>query len=69
MDEKEIALLNSIINEAVYYGGDSGGPYCTDPDDVISYMNEYLTFKNVSGVMAAVVRVGINDIPQFVKIK
>lgn len=69
MDEKEIALLNSIINEAVYYGGDSGGPYCTCPGDTITVMNEYLKYKNVSGVMAAVVRVGINDIPQFVKIK
>ena len=42
---KEIQLLNKIIVEATFYGGDSGGPYCCNPEDLVQYLSEYIVFR------------------------
>lgn len=38
----EIALINKIIYEATIYGGDAGGSYCCNPEDLESAIKEWL---------------------------
>lgn len=45
---KEIELINKIITEATFYGGDSGGPYCCNPEDLVKYLIEYIAFREWS---------------------
>ena len=45
---KEIQMLNKIITEATFYGGDAGGPYCCNSEDLIKYLIEYIVFRGWS---------------------
>ena len=45
ISDYEITLINKIIFEAVKHGGDSGGPYLTNKDGLISAINELLNIK------------------------
>ena len=38
----EIKLINKIIFEAIKHGGDSGGPYLTNEDGLVSKINNLL---------------------------
>ena len=40
--EKLVEDLNSLIKEAIDHGGDSGGPYYSNPDDLINATNKIL---------------------------
>lgn len=42
ISDYEIKLINKIIFEAIIHGGDSGGPYFTNEDDLISAINKLL---------------------------
>lgn len=42
ISDYEIKLINKIIFEAIVHGGDSGGPYFTNEDDLISAINKLL---------------------------
>lgn len=44
----EISLINKIIYEATIYGGDAGGPYCCNPEDLESSIKEWLLHRGLS---------------------
>ena len=41
---KHIEILNNLIYESVEHGGDSGGPYYSNTEDILKAINEYLKF-------------------------
>ena len=41
----EIIVVNKIIRAATDYGGDAGGPYCSDSADLEALINEWLVSK------------------------
>lgn len=43
--DKEIEILNEMIWEAIRYGGDAGGAYCSYVKDVAWQMQTYLEFR------------------------
>ena len=45
---KEIELINKIIYEAIIHGGDSGGPYNINFEDLEKSVNNWLKFKNLT---------------------
>lgn len=45
INEHEIKLINKIIFEAIKHGGDSGGPYFTNKDGLISAINNLLNVE------------------------
>ena len=44
---KEIVAINKIIKAATDFGGDAGGPYCNNPEDLIALINEWLTMRKI----------------------
>ena len=42
---KEIKLINRIIIGAIYHGGDAGGPYLCDRNEVVPYVNTWLRMR------------------------
>lgn len=48
ISEYEIKLINKIIFEAIKHGGDSGGPYFTNEDGLISAINKLLDIERVA---------------------
>ena len=42
---EEIKLMNRIIYGAIVHGGDAGGPYCCDTDEVAPWIEEWLRLK------------------------
>ena len=42
--EKHIEILNNLIYESVEHGGDSGGAYYSNTENVLKAINEYLKF-------------------------
>ena len=42
--EKHIEILNNLIYESVEHGGDSGGAYYSNTEDILKAINEYLKF-------------------------
>ncbi len=42
--EKHIKILNNLIYESVEHGGDSGGAYYSNIEDILKAINEYLKF-------------------------
>lgn len=40
--DRFIEHLNKIIFEAIYFGGDAGGPYCSWPEDLEKTLNLFL---------------------------
>ena len=48
MSEYEIKLINKIIFEAIKHGGDSGGPYFTNEDNLISSINKLLDIECIA---------------------
>lgn len=43
MTNKQIELLNNVIDYAVEHGGDLGGPYCCYPDELAEAMNNLVS--------------------------
>jgi hypothetical protein len=43
--DKEIEILNEMIWEAIRYGGDAGGAYCSYVEDVAYQMRAYLEIR------------------------
>lgn len=56
--------INEIIEEAVFHGGDSGGPYFSNMDDLVSKMRDFRTWAGLEEYKICVV----GDIPKFVKL-
>ena len=56
--------INEIIEEAVIHGGDSGGAYCINMDNLVSKMRAFRTWAGLEEYKICV----INDIPKFVKL-
>ena len=45
-----IKYLNRALKEAIYHGGDGGGPYCTNEENLIESLNvllEHLKLKDI----------------------
>ena len=42
--EKHIEILNNLIYESVEHGGDAGGAYYSNTENVLKAINEYLKF-------------------------
>ena len=40
--EKHIEILNNLIYESVEHGGDAGGAYYSNTENVLKAINEYL---------------------------
>lgn len=45
--EKEIKLINSIIEEAITHGGDPGGPYFINRSSLQEAIVKWLNFRNI----------------------
>lgn len=43
-----VAHLNKIIEEAIYHGGDAGGPYCSNEEDLVEAMNRFRVWMGLS---------------------
>ena len=41
-DIRNIELINRLITEAINHGGDPGGPYFSNPEDLRSVINDFL---------------------------
>lgn len=48
--EKIIDLVNDIVVEAVSHGGDAGGSYGSNEEDLVSIMNDLITYLDVNDV-------------------
>lgn len=59
-----ISYINEIIEGAVFHGGDSGGPYFSNMDDLLSKMRDFRTWAGLDEYKICVV----GDIPKFVKL-
>lgn len=46
--EKEIAIINKIIREAIIHGADSGGSYEQNEKELTIAINEWLKLKGLS---------------------
>ena len=42
--EKHIEILNNLIYESVEHGGDAGGAYYSNTENILKAINEYLKF-------------------------
>ena len=47
MNEHIVEALNDVINEAIYHGGDSGGAYYTNSEDLMYSVNRLLSVLNL----------------------
>lgn len=54
--------INEIIEEAVSHGGDEGGAYFTNMDNLVSKMRDFRTWAGLDEYKICVV----NEIPKFV---
>lgn len=45
--EKEIELINEIVGQAAIYGGDAGGPYCSNIDNLTRALKNWLLVKGI----------------------
>lgn len=45
--EKEIKLINSIIHEAIYHGGDMGGAYFSNARDLNEVVIDWLKLRGI----------------------
>ena len=72
--EEEIRILNKIIFEAVVHGGDFGGAYCINEDNLMNSIAEWIMHKNLSGKykvkVVEVVEAGSRypEMPQIVEV-
>lgn len=46
--EAEIEIINRMIEEAIFHGGDLGGPYYSNEDNLRQFIQEWLKFKNIN---------------------
>lgn len=47
LDKKEIDLINNIIRQAVYHGGDAGGAYFSNETKLIKAISQWLSYKGI----------------------
>lgn len=43
--QEELSLINNIVEQAIYHGGDIGGPYFCNGDGLCEAMEKYLVYK------------------------
>ena len=43
--QEELSLINNIVEQAIYHGGDIGGPYFSNRDSLCEAMKKYLVYK------------------------
>ena len=43
----EVMMMNRIVYGAIVHGGDGGGPYCCDTDEVTPWLREWLRTKGL----------------------
>ena len=43
--QEELSLINNIVEQAIYHGGDIGGPYFSNRDGLCEAMEKYLVYK------------------------
>lgn len=48
--EYEIELINNIIYESVRHGGDAGGAYYSNTNEVLSAIQNWLNFHNLNEI-------------------
>jgi len=48
--EYEIELINNIIEESVFHGGDAGGPYLCNGGKVCSAVQKWLNFHDLNEI-------------------
>lgn len=67
--DKEIKLINEIIAQAVIHGGDSGGPYCSNGNNLIKALKDWLSAKELEDQYKIGIKsyYNIPDIPLIVK--
>ena len=46
--EKEINIVNNFIEQSIYHGGDSGGPYFSNEEELVEVIKIYLEYKGIS---------------------
>lgn len=42
--EELIQLISEVVEEATEHGGDAGGAYCSNPDDLVTSINDLLIY-------------------------
>lgn len=62
--EQEIKLINMIIEEAVFHGGDRGGAYFSNEKDLVKCMEKYLKETNLDNAFCVTIS---EHIPHFAK--
>ncbi len=45
--EKEVELVNLIIEDAANHGGDGGGPYCSNAEFLNESIMDWLKFRGI----------------------
>lgn len=45
--EEEIRIINNIIEQAIYHGGDIGGPYYCNKNDLMIAIFELIKYKGL----------------------
>lgn len=61
--EKHIEILNNLIYESVKHGGDSGGAYYSNTENILKAINEYLKFFHLED--SCVIKTTTEDWPSF----
>lgn len=46
--KEEIRIINKIIFEAIVHGGDPGGPYYINEEDLLASMYRWINFRGLS---------------------
>ena len=52
---EEIRIINNIVVQAIIHGGDPGGSYDTNEENLVSALNDLLECKNLFGKYAVII--------------
>lgn len=69
--EEAIDVINKLIFESIIHGGDSGGPYCLNEENVLDAINEWIVHVHLSDKYTAktiLVYANYPAVPQIVSI-
>ena len=52
---EEIRIINNIVVQAIIHGGDPGGSYDTNEENLVSVLNDWLECKNLFGKYVVII--------------
>lgn len=69
--EETIDVINKLIFESIIHGGDSGGPYCVNEEELLNAINKWIARVHLSDKYTAktvLVYTNYPAVPQIVSI-